>query len=102
MIDVGNFDTQVIASEAPLTVAYFTAPWCGPCRMLKPRLEELESENLGLQVVRIDASISTELAAQFTIMSVPTLLLYSGGQQVGRYEGIQPKNALQEAFAKYL
>jgi thioredoxin 1 len=102
MIELYNFQTDVIDSDAPLTVGYFTAPWCGPCRMLKPRLEELENENLGLTVVRIDASIETELAAQFQIMTVPTLLLYAGHFQVGRIEGIKPKNVLQETFSKWL
>ena len=77
MSELVDFTDDVINSEAPLTVAYFTAPWCGPCRMLKPRLEELESENLGMTVVRIDASIETDRAADFKIMTVPTLLLYA-------------------------
>lgn len=102
MLDLTDFQTEVIDSDAPLTVAYFTAPWCGPCRMLKPTLEKLEESNLGLTVVRIDASIETELAAQFQIMSVPTLLLYAGGVQVNRIEGIKPKHVLQETFSKWL
>jgi thioredoxin 1 len=70
--------------------------------MLKPRLEELENENPGLTVIRIDASIETDLAIEHRVMSVPTLLVYSGGYQVARIEGIKPKNVLQETFAKYL
>lgn len=98
----GSYGSVVVGSEAPLTVAYFTAPWCGPCRMLKPVLEALENENLGLRIVRIDASIDSELAAEFQIMSVPTLLLYADGYQVNRIEGIKPKAVLQETFAKWL
>lgn len=96
------FNTEVAnTSQHGIVVGYFTTPWCGPCRMLKPRLEELENENPLLTVVRIDASINTEIAAQFGIMSVPTLLVYSGGYQVARIEGIKPKKFLQELFDKY-
>jgi thioredoxin-like negative regulator of GroEL len=102
MFDLYNFDTDVIHSDDVLTVAYFTTPTCGPCRMLKPRLEKLEESNEGLRVVRVDATIDYELAAEHNIRSVPTLLLYSGGYQVGRIEGIQPEKTLQEAFTKYL
>lgn len=97
-----TWEIDVIASPARLTIAYFTAPWCAPCRMLKPVLEQLESESEGLTIARIDASIDSLLADQFGIKTVPTLLLYNAGSQVGRIEGIKPKNVLQEAFAKYL
>lgn len=105
MIDTteATFEIDVLASPAALCVAYFTAPWCGPCRMLKPRLDELESENEGLTVARIDVSIeSTQFAESFQIRSVPTLLLYAAGLQVGRVDGIKPKKELQTEFAKWL
>lgn len=77
-------------------IAYFTAPWCGPCRMLKPRLEELERENLDLTVVRIDVSLNPELARQFNIQSVPTLMFFQAGYQQDIVHGIKPKAFLQE------
>jgi thioredoxin-like negative regulator of GroEL len=104
MFDLSDdFEIQVLApSYAGVSVAYFTTPTCGPCRMLKPRLEKLESQNESLFVTRIDATLEPELAAEHNIRSVPTLLVYSGGYQVDRIEGIQSEKALQEKFSKYL
>jgi thioredoxin-like negative regulator of GroEL len=93
---------DVLENPAELTLAYFTAPWCGPCRMLKPRLEELENENEGLTVVRIDVSLTPELARQFNIMSVPQLMFYAGGYQVALETGIKQKPFLQSIIDKYL
>lgn len=97
-----TFEIDVVASPAALTVAYFTAPWCGPCRMLKPVLEQLEAENEGLTVARIDVDTNSELAREFRIMSVPTLMLYVNGQSVWTISGIQPKKTLQSLFDAYL
>lgn len=104
MIEITNgFDEDVVqASIHGVTVAYFTTPFCGPCRMLKPRLEKLEAESEGLNVVRIDATLHPEVAEEHSIRSVPTLLVYSAGYQVERLEGIQQDKALRETFSKYL
>lgn len=97
-----SWQTQVLdASQYGVTVGYFTAPWCGPCRMLKPRLEELETENEALTVVRVDVESNAELARKFSIMSVPTLFFYSGGFQVAVVNGIKQKAFLQEIIDKY-
>lgn len=106
MIEIQNDDLTTTVDEAPegsLVVAYFTAPWCGPCRMLKPVLEQLEAEIEGLTVARIDVDSNTELARQFQIMTVPTLHLYKDGNRVGdAVAGIKPKKVLQELFTLYL
>lgn len=107
MIDLTDWQQDVVdrsnSQDSRLVVAYFTAPWCGPCRMLKPTLSKLEEDNQGLDVVRIDVDTNTELARQFQIMSVPTLVLYQSGIQVGgTIVGIKPRNTLQELFAPYL
>lgn len=83
------------ASESAVVVAYFTAPWCGPCRMLKPVLEQLESENEGLTIVRIDVDSNTELARDFKLMSVPQLWFYQAGHEEHVIQGIKPKQVLQ-------
>ena len=108
-ISADSFDTwadEVLrasdASDDAMVLAYFTAPWCGPCRMLKPRLEELEKENEGLTVVRIDVSLNPELARQFNIMSVPQLWFYKAGFQVAVETGIKQKPYLQNIIDKYL
>lgn len=98
------YDEVVVDSILPgvLTIAYFTTPTCGPCRMLKPRLEELETENEGLTVTRIDAYDYPTLAEEHGVRSVPTLLLYVGGELAERIDGIKPKKTLQEIFNNYL
>lgn len=92
---------DVLENPAALAVAYFTAPWCGPCRMLKPTLEKLEAENEGLTVVRIDVDLNRELARQFNIMSVPQIWFYKAGSQVEAEVGIRQKPFLQEIIDKY-
>jgi thioredoxin 1 len=104
-ISADTFDTWadevLYASEDSMVIGYFTAPWCGPCRMLKPTLEKLEAENENLTVVRIDVSLNTELARQFNIMSVPQLWFYVAGFQVAVETGIKQKPYLQEIITKY-
>lgn len=91
------------ASQDGLVVAYFTAPWCVPCKLLRPRLEELEFEYAGaLTTVRVDADTNRGLAREFRIMSVPTLMFYSAGYQVAVVNGAKPKGELREIIVKYL
>lgn len=103
--DEAFYDDEVIADSIPpgnLTVGYFTAPWCGPCRMLRPVLEQLEAENEGLTVTRIDVDSFPEIAKEFQIMSVPTLFFYSDAYRVAEVIGIKPKKFLQEIIDKFL
>lgn len=104
MIDFkGDFDADVVAlSQDRLVLAYCTTPWCGPCRMLKPRLESLENKFEGLTVVRIDLDTYSEVGRDFQIMSVPTLYFYSGGYRVADFTGIQTEKVLTEVIEKYL
>lgn len=100
-----DFEIQVLGtSYAHLTIAYLTAPWCGPCRMLKPRLEKLENKYEGLTVVRIDVDTERggEVARENQVMSVPTLWFYSGGYRVADFTGIQTDKVLTETIERYL
>jgi thioredoxin 1 len=100
MIEAQN---DAILEQDGLNVVYFTAPWCVPCKMLKPRLEELEKANEGLTVTRVDVESNTELAKHFGIMSVPTLILFKDNVQVGeKLTGIKSKPELQKLFETYL
>lgn len=73
----------------------FWAPWCGPCKMIAPVLEELDAE-LGekLKIVKIDVDDNQETAAKFGVMSIPTLLVFKDGEVVDKMIGFQPKEAL--------
>ena len=73
----------------------FWATWCGPCRMLSPILDEVEEEMAGkMEVVKVNVDDADEVAAQYRIMSIPTLLFFKNGQIVDKTVGAMPKNAL--------
>ncbi len=79
------------------SLLYFTAAWCGPCRMLKPVLEKIESES-DLEIVRVDTDKFAELAQEYKIMSVPTMILFKDGQSVRTVTGAKPKKVLEAEF----
>ena len=89
-----NFKEEVLQSDRPVLVDFW-APWCGPCRMLAPVLEELDGDLAGkVKVAKVNVDEEMELAAQFQVASIPTLLLFENGQAVLRAVGAQPKAKL--------
>ena len=89
-----NFKEEVLQSQLPVLVDFW-APWCGPCRMLAPVLEELDRDLSGkVKVGKVNVDEEMELAAQFQVASIPTLILFQGGQAVRRTVGVQPKAKL--------
>jgi len=90
-----NF-TELLQSEN-LVVVDFWATWCGPCRMLTPILDEVEEEMAGkMEVVKVNVDDADEVAAQYRIMSIPTLLFFKNGQVVDKTVGAMPKAQLLE------
>lgn len=90
-----NF-TQLL-QDSKLVVVDFWATWCGPCRMLSPILDEVEAEMADqISVVKVNVDDADEIAAQFRIMSIPTLLFFKNGQIVDKSVGAMPKPALVE------
>ena len=90
-----NFQAEVIESEVPVLVDFW-APWCGPCRMVAPVVEEIAKEREGeLKVVKLNIDQNQETAVQFNVLSIPTLILFRNGQAAKTVIGAYPKRKLE-------
>lgn len=93
-IDKNNFQSDVLQASEPVVVDFW-AEWCGPCKMIAPALEEIATELSGkVKVAKINIDENPELAAQYGVRSIPTLMLFKGGEVADMKVGAAPKTAL--------
>ena len=92
-VTVDNFQQEVLECEKTVLVDFW-APWCGPCRMVVPMVEEIAKERPDIKVGKINVDENPELASQFGIMSIPTLVVMENGKIINQAMGARPKNAI--------
>jgi thioredoxin 1 len=90
-----NFQAEVLESESPVLVDFW-APWCGPCRVVAPVLEEIAAERPELRVVKLNVDENQQTAATFQVLSIPTMILFKAGSPVKTVIGAYPKRKLEQ------
>ena len=98
-INNSNFESEVIKSDKKVLVDFW-APWCGPCRMLLPTIEELANSLTDVKICKVNVDDESELATKFGIMSIPTLMVFENGSVVSKSVGVRSEDEILEMLGK--
>ena len=96
-----NFQAEVLESDKPVLVDFW-APWCGPCRVVAPVLEEIASERDDLRIVKLNVDENQQTAANYDVLSIPTMILFKNGQVAKKVIGAYPKKRLESELESEL
>lgn len=100
-IEKEDFEKEVLKNSKMVVVDFF-ATWCGPCQMLMPVLEEISKERDDFDIIEIDVDKAQDLAMQYDIEAVPTMIIFKNGTAIDRLGGYYPKEELEEELKRYL
>jgi len=101
-VNDGNFKQEVIDSEIPAIVDFW-APWCGPCNMIAPHVEEIAKEYVGkIKVCKLNVDEASAIATEYTIMSIPAIMLFKDGKVMEKRVGVMNKQELEKFIQPYL
>lgn len=100
MVNERNFEKEVIGNDKPILVDFY-ADWCGPCRMIAPVLEKIGGEQTSFDVAKLNVDENQMLAAQYGVMSIPTMLVIKGGQVVDTFVGFMPEASILAKMEKH-
>jgi thioredoxin 1 len=95
-----TFDTEVLNAGTPVVVDFW-APWCGPCKAIEPGLDELASAHDAVEFVKIDIDDNPRVASRYGVLSLPTVMLFAGGEPRETVVGARPKKHFEKTFSAY-
>jgi thioredoxin len=96
-----NFQSEVLDATGPVLVDFW-APWCGPCRVVHPVLEEIDSERAELRIVSLNTDENPQTAAKYEVLSIPTMIVFKDGEVATRLVGARPKSRLEQELEPVL